>query len=78
MERGVPICGRRVLRSSTTPPAAIRPRAGSGKPHEPATTKEFPVGHNALPVSATDVHDAAQLLDGIIERTPLALSLIHI
>ena len=32
------------------------------------------MGHNALPVSATDVHDAAQLLDGIIERTPLAHS----
>ncbi|WHF24218.1 hypothetical protein QJS66_08465 [Kocuria rhizophila] len=45
-----PHCGRRVLRSSTTPPAVIRPRAGSGKPHtKPATTKEFPVGRQCIP-----------------------------
>ncbi|MDO4919352.1 threonine ammonia-lyase [Kocuria sp.] len=37
-------------------------------------TKEVPVGHTALSVSVDDVRDAARLLDGVIERTPLAHS----
>ena len=48
--------------------------ACSGKPHNSATTKEVPVGHTALPVSVDEVRGAAALLDGVIERTPLAHS----